>query len=408
MHQNIWPPYWTMQENGDRLKIIKTKGSFIYDDAGNKIFDGISSWWSVCHGYNHPLIVKSMRNCLAKMSHVMFAGITHDYAEILAEKLHEFSFGRFHRTFFCDSGSVATEVAVKMALQYWQEKKVSDKKYILTFEGCYHGETFMAAGLSSDETSYLANYTNNILNVKIPSNKEELKDLDSFLSKNYKHIACSILEPLVQGAAGIKMYSHEILRDIFDLIKKYDILFIVDECAMGFYRTGRRFAFDHSEIAPDIVTLGKALSGGHIGLAAVCASNEIFETICKNGYFRHGPTFMANPLACSAGIASLDIFSQSNYAVHIKSIHDIFENLRKTLKEKLGVQGRTLGAIFAVEIEPNCKLKDYIIKNISKHKLWVRPLNNTLYLMPPLNVDLEHLLVAVHNFEQIIKNTHSI
>ena len=409
MQNNVWPPYWSIKDKTPRINIVRTSKSFIYDENKTKIFDGIASWWSVCHGYNHPKIISNMKKCLSAMPHVMFAGITHNYAETLAQELYNFSFGQFKKTFFCDSGSVAIEVSIKMALQYWQSLHKYEKTHVLTFSGCYHGETFMASSLSSDENSYISSYTNNVLNVKLPCNAEEMYEFKLFLEKNHKRIACSIIEPLVQGAAGIKMYSSAILRDIFNLIKKYDILFICDECAMGFYRTGRRFAFDHAEIAPDIITLGKALSGGHISLAAACTTEHIFSTICTDGYFKHGPTFMANPLACSAGIASLNIFNDFNYPAHICKITDIFTNVKDRLQKSLHLEARVLGAIIAIEINAkNLDIKAYIYENTKELKLWVRPISNTLYLMPPLNVEIDDLLDAVKSFEIIVKNTHTV
>ena len=408
-NSNIWPPYFGGSNKQERINIVKTAGSFIFDDAENKIFDGISSWWSVCHGYNHPHIVSQMKKCLDVMPHIMFAGITHDYAEKLASQLCDFSFGNFQKTFFCDSGSVAIEVALKMALQYWQALSKPQKKYILSFSGCYHGETFMASGVSSDETTHIAQYTNNILNVKLPKNSEELREFEEFVVKNHKHIACSIIEPLVQGASGLKFYSVEIFRKIFEIIKKHEILFIDDECAMGFFRTGRRFAYDHAEIKPDITCVGKALTGGHISLAGVCTSNEIFNTICSDGYFRHGPTFMANPLACSAASASIDIFNEFNYVNHIKKITSVFEQLKASMKNSLNLEARVFGAIFAVEINAqNTLVKSFVKENLGKFKLWVRPIGNTLYLMPPLNSEIEDLEIAVKSFEIIVKNLHNL
>lgn len=404
----VWPPYWGGNNCYPRIKIIKTGGSFIFDDAGNKIFDGISSWWSMCHGYNNVKIVHAMQGCLKKMPHVMFGGITHDYAETFAQMLCDFSYDKFKKTFFCDSGSVAVEVSIKMAIQFWQETKKPEKKCIVTFGGSYHGETFMASNLSSDEKSHLGCYVNNVFNLKLPSNAEDLVDLESFLQKNSGKIACSIMEPLLQGALGIKFYSAEILRAVYLLMKKYGVLFILDECATGFFRTGRRFAFDHAEITPDIVVLGKALSGGHAPIAAVCVLQEVFEGVCKNGYFRHGPTFMANPLACSAGIASLEIFNQFNYTKSVAQVELMFIDFAKRLKAKFGVEGRTFGAIFAVEINAKYNLKLYIAENISKTKLWVRPIGKTLYLMPPLNVEMGDLQKALDGFELIVKNTHLI
>ncbi|MFT4967019.1 MAG: adenosylmethionine-8-amino-7-oxononanoate aminotransferase [Candidatus Deianiraeaceae bacterium] len=408
MQSNIWPPYWSMSDKVNPITINNTQGCFIYDDRGNKIFDGISSWWSMCHGYKHPKIISNMKQCLNAMPHVMFAGITHQYAKDLAKKLCDFSLGNFQKTFFCDSGSVAVEVAIKMALQYYQERKNICKTHILTFSDCYHGETFMASNLSSDETSPLSPYINNVINIKLPQNSEEMRTLVLFLEKNHRKIACSIIEPLMQGASGIKMYGASILRDIFNAIKKYDITFIVDECATGFYRTGRRFAFDHAEISPDIIVLGKALAGGHISLAGVTTNNKIFSTICTNGHFRHGPTFMANPLACSAGIASLDIFNTFNYSNHIKEIEGVFNDLKKRLKINLNLSARSLGAIIAVDLNPMCDIKGYIAENISTLKLWVRPIGRTLYMMPPLNVEIEDLLFAVQKFEVLIRNVHKI
>ncbi len=409
MNGNIWPPYFGGINKQERVNIVRTSGSFIFDDAENKIFDGISSWWSVCHGYNHPHIVSQMKKCLETMPHIMFAGITHNYAEKLAKQLCDFSFGNFQKTFLCDSGSVAVEVALKIALQYWQALRKLEKKYILSFSECYHGETFMASTVSSDETNYLSQYTNNVLNVKLPKNSEELREFEVFVSKNHKYIACSIIEPLVQGASGIKFYSAEILRKIFEIVKKYEILFIDDECAMGFYRTGRRFAFDHAEIKPDIICIGKALTGGHISLAGVCTNNEIFNTICTDGYFRHGPTFMANPLACSAASASIEIFNEFNYVNHITKITAVFNQCKVTLKKSLNLDVRVFGGILAVEINAeNAFIKSFIKENIVKFKLWVRPLGKTLYLMPPLNVEIDDLEIAVKSFEMLVKNLHTI
>jgi adenosylmethionine-8-amino-7-oxononanoate aminotransferase len=219
MQGNVWPPYFGGNNQHKRINIVKTAGSFIFDDLGNKIFDGLSSWWSVCHGYNNTHIVSQMKKCLETMPHVMFAGITHNYAERLAKQLCDFSFGHFQKTFFCDSGSVAVEVALKMALQYWKTLNKVEKKYILSFSGCYHGETFMASGVSSDEQSFFTEYTKNVVNVKIPENSQDVDDFESFIAKNHKHIACSIIEPLVQGANGLKFYSVEIFHKIFEIIK---------------------------------------------------------------------------------------------------------------------------------------------------------------------------------------------
>lgn len=401
---NVWPPYWGYDVKEGRIEIVKTSGSFLYNKSGVKIFDGIASWWAVCHGYNNERITASMQKCLKKMPHVMFGGLTHQYAENLGAKLRDFSSGVFHKTFFCDSGSVATEVAIKMALQYWIASNKPEKTYIVTFAGCYHGDTFLSGALSSDDASPFAQYINNVVNLKLPRNKTDLFEFESFIAKNHKHIACSIIEPLVQGAVGIKFYEPEILRKIYTIIKKYDILFIDDECAMGFYRTGKKFAFTHCNMVPDITTLGKALSGGHISLAAVCTNNHIFETISNNGRLKHGPTFMANPLACAAGCASIDIFNDFNYAHVVHNIEEIFVDFKDRIYKKYSMQGRAFGAIFAIETNsPASIVRRYVYENINKLKLWVRPIDHTLYLMPPLNANREDLEAALVSLEEIIK-----
>lgn len=401
---NVWPPYWGFDVLEKRVEVVKTGGSFLYTKNGDKIFDGIASWWAVCHGYANPEIVASMQNCLKKMPHVMFGGITHNYAEKLSTMLCSFLGKNFEKAFFCDSGSVATEVAIKMALQYWQAAKFTEKKYILCFDGCYHGDTFMAGGISSDDTSQFGEYINNVIMVNLPKNKEELREFEGFIVKNCKKIACSIIEPLIQGAVGVKFYSKEILKAIYGIVKKHNILFIQDECATGFYRTGQKFAFSHCDIQPDIVTLGKALSGGHVSLACVCTNNEIFSSISRAGRFKHGPTFMANPLACSAGIASIDLFNNFDYKNAVKEMEAVFKDFAVRLKNKYNLNARFFGGAFAVEIAGDAKdVRLYVASNIAKLKLWVRPIGKTLYLMPPLNSNLDDLQKALISFEEIVK-----
>ena len=403
MESNVWPPYWGFDVLEKRIEIVKTGGSFLYSKSGDKFFDGISSWWSVCHGYNNPHIVSEMQKCLKKMPHVMFGGITHDYAEKLSKMITNFLGNNFEKVFFCDSGSVATEVAIKMALQYWRAMNIESKTHILAFEGCYHGDTFMAGAVSSDDELFTQNYVSNVIIVNLPKTNEDFVEFENFLEKNHKNIACSIIEPLLQGAAGVKIYSREILRRIYRIVKKFDILFIQDECATGFYRTGQSFAFKHCDIIPDIVTLGKALSGGHASLACVCTNAEIFSTISKNGRFKHGPTFMANPLACSAAIGSIELFNSFNYRHAVLEIENIFNAFALRLKKKYNLNARVLGAIFAVELNANASdVRLYVYNNINKLKLWVRPIGKTLYLMPPLNSNIDDLHNALISFEEIV------
>lgn len=398
--KHVWPPYWGGVNQQKRINITRTRGSFIFDEKDTKIFDGISSWWSVCHGYNHPKIVKSMQKCLKAMPHIMFGGITHDYAETLAKKLYDFSDKIFEKTFFCDSGSIAVEVAIKMAVYYWNEKQMPAKSYIVTLEGSYHGETFMASNLSSDEKSPLSSYVNNIINLQLPQSDQDFFHIEEFVKKNHQKIACFIAEPLMQGAVGIKFYGADVLQKLFKIFKKYEILFIADECATGFYRTGQKFAFSHAKIIPDITIIGKALTGGHAPLAAVATSNEVFDTICTNGYFRHGTTFMANPLACSAAIASLEIFTNYDYSKHIVKISETFKKFSENCN--VGFNHRVFGAIFAVDVDIKCDAKKYIAENIQKYKLWVRPIGKTFYLMPPLNVEIKDLENALNSFKEIL------
>ena len=323
----LWYPYTQMQ-NADSFPIVKgANGVTLFLESGATLIDAISSWWVAIHGYNHPTLNKALLQQAEKFSHVMLGGLTHSPAIDLAEKLVHITPHGLNHAFFSDSGSVAVEVALKMAFQFWINGGNHEKNKILSLKNAYHGDTFKAMEVS-DDSDFNATFSRHLTrgytlptpNGGFYADEETLIDdiryLENILEKESGGIAAFILEPIVQCAGGFKMYSPEYLKAARQLCDQYKVLLIFDEVATGFGRTGKRFAAEHAGVTPDVLILGKALTGGYLGHAATLSNSIVFESFLGDDYrkaFMHGPTYMGNPLACAIALQSIELFEQENY-----------------------------------------------------------------------------------------------
>jgi len=388
-------PYDSSISPSDTFFIKRAEGEFLYLDDNKPLIDGMSSWWCVIHGYNNNFINDALKKQIERMSHIMFGGLTHEPAVNLAENLNEILKGRFDKFFYCDSGSVAVEVAVKMAFQYQMGKGNKKRNKILSFKGAYHGDTFMAMSLCDPVNSMHKDFGgvlhNNIFAPKPKSDFFEKYNNDHLetarlLEENTENIAAVIIEPIVQGAGGMWFYHLEFLNKIKSLCDYYDILLIFDEIATGFGRTGKMFAFEYSNITPDIICLGKAITGGYMSFAAVGTTKNIMDRVCSPkgpGAFMHGPTFMANPLACECANASIRLLKQMELSKTLSGIQKIISNYFSEASEFPFVKDvRILGGIGVIETFEDVNIKTLTDKFI-KRGVWVRPFKNLVYIMPP-------------------------
>lgn len=406
----VWHPYSAIGADLPIFAIKSAEGVRIKLADGRELIDGMSSWWSAIHGYNHPLINQALNRQLQAMSHVMFGGLTHQPAVDLASRLVELTPASLQTVFFADSGSVAVEVAMKMAIQYWHAKNQTAKKKFLTIRHGYHGDTFGAMSVC-DPVNGMHSLFSEALMQQIfvdapqcqfdqPSSKKDILPFLTQLKNKHRQIAAVILEPIVQGAGGMRFYSPDYLSQVRKYCDQYDVLMIVDEIATGFGRTGKMFACEHAAVEPDILCLGKALTGGYLTLAATLASTDIAETISTGepGLFMHGPTFMANPLACSAGLASLQLLLESPWQERVCKIEKKLQYGLEPCKRYAHVADvRVLGAIGVVELHEPVNLKQ-IQPLFVEAGVWIRPFNKLIYLMPPYIIneqDINHLTGSV-------------
>ncbi len=411
--EHIWHPYTSMVNPLKVFAVESAKGVRIKLEDGRELIDGMSSWWSVVHGYSNEVIISAMKAQLDKMSHVMFGGLTHNPAIELSEMIIELVPKPLEKVFFSDSGSVAVEVALKMAIQYYFAKGKSKKSKFMTIRSGYHGDTFNAMSVCDPITGMHEIFAE-ILPVnffapqpKCRFNDKNIKDdvlaFENILKENHSQIAGIIVEPIVQGAGGMWFYSQYYLQEIAKLAQKYDTLLIFDEIATGFGRTGKMFACQHANVTPDIMCIGKALTGGNISFASTITTKEVAETISANGgVFMHGPTFMGNPLACSASIASLKLLRQRDSLNEVLNIEKILtEHLFECKNYNTVNDVRVLGAIGVVEMKESVNLS-ILQEEFVRRGIWVRPFGKMIYIMPPYIISKEDLIYLIEKLKEVI------
>lgn len=408
--QLVWHPYSAIGADLPVFPVESAKEVRIKLMDGRELIDGMSSWWSAIHGYNHPAINQALSEQLQVMSHVMFGGLTHQPAVDLATQLVEITPASLQTVFFSDSGSVAVEVAMKMAIQYWHAKQRPLKKKLLTIRYGYHGDTFGAMSVTDPVNGMHSLFAETLpqqffvdapeCGFDQPCTNKDIEPLVVQLENNHQNIAAIILEPIVQGAGGMRFYSPEYLHQVRKLCDHFNVLLVLDEIATGFGRTGKFFACEHAQVEPDILCLGKALTGGYMTLAATLTSTEIAHSISSGepGLFMHGPTFMANPLACTAGLSSIKVLLESTWRDKVLNIERILKIGLEACREFTQVKTvRVLGAIGVIELYKPIDMK-VIQPLFIKKGVWVRPFNRLIYLIPPYIInddDLNQLIDAI-------------
>lgn len=412
---HIWHPYSAMPSAVPPYAVDSAHGVRLKLADGRELIDGMASWWCVIHGYNHPQMNDALQVQLQKVSHVMFGGLTHTPAIELTRRLLEITPPELETVFYSDSGSVAVEVAMKMAIQYWQAKAQPQRQRFISLRGGYHGDTFGAMSVC-DPVTGMHNLFNGMLAQNIfverpacrfaePCSEEDIAPLAKALEVYQGKIAALIMEPIVQGAGGMWFYSAEYLRKARELCDRFDVLLILDEIATGFGRTGKMFACEYAEIAADIMCIGKALTGGYLTLAATLGTRVIAETIDHGepGVFMHGPTFMANPLACTAAHTSMDLLLNSSWLDNIRRIERGLKSGLDPCKEFAQVKEvRVLGAIGVVEMQQAVNMKK-ITQSFVEQGVWVRPFGKLVYLMPPYIIDDEDLMKLTGAMVSVIR-----
>ncbi|MHA2811648.1 adenosylmethionine--8-amino-7-oxononanoate transaminase [Vibrio campbellii] len=407
--QHIWHPYTSTLTPLTCYPVVSASGVHIKLEDGTELVDGMSSWWSTIHGYNHPHLNQAAHQQIDQVSHIMFGGITHQPAISLCKKLLSLAPSNLEHVFLADSGSVAVEVSLKMALQYWHAKGERRPKF-LTLRHGYHGDTFAAMSVTDPDNSMHSLYKGFLpehIFAQSPTcgywdewKPEDLADFEHKIETHHQELAAVILEPIVQGAGGMRIYHPEFLKGVRRLCDKYGLLLIADEIATGFGRTGKLFACEHADIQPDILCVGKALTGGYMTLSATLASKHVADTVCGGdaGCFMHGPTFMGNPLACAVATASLELIEQGNWQQQTQQIETLFsELLPKLEKYDLVKNTRWLGAIGVVETHRPVNMET-IQALFVEHGVWIRPFGKLIYMMPPFiskPEDIEKLVNAI-------------
>ena len=386
----IWYPYEQMKTMKTPYKIVNAEGVYLYTEE-QKLIDSVSSWWSVIHGYKHPELNKAIETQLHKFAHVMLGGLTHEPAQMLSDKLQSWLPGDLDYCFFSDSGSVAVEVALKMALQYYMNREETQRTVVLALEHAYHGDTFKTMEVGDDEDYHfvLKAYGESKNVIHIPT---ETEALEKAFEAYHKRLNCFIVEPLLQGAGGMRMYDISFLKRARELCDKYDVLLIFDEVATGFGRTGNRFVADL--VLPDILVLGKALTGGYIGHAVTVTNHKVYEGFYDDSpehALMHGPTFMGNALACSVALKSIELFEQQDYLSKIHKIEAITRCEMEGFSAPEIKEVRIMGACVCIEVYDPSTLKGYQ-QFAYEHGVFSRPFLNCMYAMVPYVISEDELV----------------
>ena len=414
--KHVWHPYSRAIDPPTPYLVEKAVGCKLTLANGVTLIDGMSSWWSVIHGYNRPELNGAIKDQIENFSHVMFGGLTHRPAIELAQKLINLTSEKLAHVFFSDSGSVAVEVSIKMALQYQIAMGKPKRQRLLTVRGGYHGDTLGAMSVCDPVTgmhSIFSNYLPKQLFVEKPNpvydapwDTRSLEEIEELLSTQQEKVAAVILEPIVQGAGGMRFYHPRYLEEVKNLCESYDILLIADEIATGFGRTGKLFACEHAGIEPDVMCLGKALTGGYMTLAATLTTSKVATAISSRDpkVFMHGPTFMANPLACSCAIESIRLLMSSDWQGQVASIENALKEDLFELKNHRKVKDvRVLGAIGVVQLVENIDIEK-IIPQFIKKGVWIRPFKDLVYIMPPYVISKEELSTLTSSIKDILLN----
>ena len=405
----VWLPYSQMQTVPAPLVADRSEGVRIYLSDGRCLIDGTASWWTACHGYNHPHIRAAVERQLQRMPHMMLGGLVHDQVRLLSERLAAVLPGDLQYAFFSESGSVSVEVAMKMAIQFWSNQGRRERRRFLCFRHAYHGDTFEAMSVGDlDEGmhAFFGDVLTQQLVVQLPASDDQFAAFERTLEQHQAELAALIIEPLVQAAGGMKFHAADILERVVELGRRYDLLVIFDEIATGFGRTGSLFASMQAGIVPDIVTLSKALTGGTLPLAATVANQHVYDAFLSNDVAQalmHGPTFAGNPLGCAAANASLDLFESEPRLEQVARIEaQLTEGLAECRHMPAVADVRVKGAIGVVQLDEQPNLDEIRMQFVAEG-VWVRPFGNVVYLMPAFVIEEEDLDVLIRAVRTVVR-----